>query len=113
MLPNLTWSFHECCLIATFLRHFDSNIFSDDGLYIMTESGGVERRWDALIIELATRRVDTVAGHNLPENGSLHMDGPLQGLSGKLNPNYGMIARPAGEFKQGDVLPPHVEVFVF
>ena len=66
-------------------------------------------RWDVFIYEYETRKIETVAGENMPESGSFHTVGKrLDLVCGRLNDAFGVIAVPAGVFKKGDILPPNV-----
>jgi hypothetical protein len=78
----------------------------------MPVNNETEKRWDVLIIEDATRKVETVAGTNLPEKGSFHTVGKrLETVCVRINDNFDAIAVPAGKFKKGDVIPQDVEEY--
>ena len=71
-----------------------------------------EKRWDVFIYEYATRKIESVAGENLPETGSFHTVGKrVDTVCGRLNDAFGVIAVPAGKFNKGDVLPEDVEEY--
>ena len=71
-----------------------------------------EKRWDVLIIEDATRKVQSVAGTDLKESGSFHTVGKrLDTVAERLNDAYSAVAVPAGKFQKFDVLPNDVEEY--
>ena len=68
--------------------------------------------WDVFIYEYKTRKIESVAGTNLPESGSFHtVEKRLDTVVGRLNDNYGVIAVPAGTHKKGDVLSKNVQTY--
>ena len=71
-----------------------------------------ETKWDVFIYEYATRKIESVAGRDLPASGSFHTVGKrIETVLGRLNDNYGVTAVPSGRFQKGDVLPRDVEEF--
>lgn len=62
--------------------------------------------FDVVIYELATRKIDTIAGTNLPESGSFHtVDKRMETVWLRLNDAYSVRAVEAGKYKKGDILP--------
>lgn len=62
--------------------------------------------YDVVIYELATRKVDTIAGVALPESGSFHtVDKRLDTVMSRLNEYYSCRAVETGKYRVGDVLP--------
>lgn len=78
----------------------------------MSKTTQESKRWDVFIYEYATRKIESVAGTNLPESGSFHTVGKrVDTVCGRLNDAFGVIAVPAGQFNKGDVLPKDVEEY--
>lgn len=66
-----------------------------------------KRLYDVVIYEIATRKVDTIAGKDLPESGSFHTVGKrLETVLPRLNEYYSCRSVEAGKYQVGDVLPP-------
>ena len=62
--------------------------------------------FDVVIYEIATRKIDTIAGTNLPESGSYHtVDKRIETVWPRLNDAYSVRAVEAGKYVKGDVLP--------
>lgn len=62
--------------------------------------------FDVVIYEIATRKIDTIAGTNLPESGSFHtVDKRMETVWPRLNEHYSVRAVEAGKYAKGDVLP--------
>ena len=64
-----------------------------------------EQLYDVVVFEVASRKVDHIAGRNLTDKGFHTVDRRLQTVAGRLNDNYDVEAVPAGRYKPGDILP--------
>ena len=72
----------------------------------MSKTETHERLYDVVIYEIATRKIDTIAGSRLPESGSFHTVGKrLATVAPRLNGSYSCCAVEAGKYSVGDVLP--------
>jgi hypothetical protein len=72
----------------------------------------VEKRWDVVIFEFATRKVSSVIGLDLPESGAFHtVDKRINSGCDMVNEHHGVIGVPSGRFKKGDILPQGVETY--
>jgi len=64
-----------------------------------------EKRYDVVIFEIATRKIDTIAGTDLPESGSFHtVDKRIDTVLPRLNDAYNVVAVEAGKYRKGDIL---------
>jgi len=71
-----------------------------------------KKLWDVLIVETKSRKIESVAGTDLPESGSFHtVDKRLLTVADRINDNYFVVAVDAGQFKKGAVLPNDVEKY--
>lgn len=62
--------------------------------------------YDVVIYERATKKIDTIAGKDLPEEGSFHTVGKrMETVLERINEAYGVRAVEAGKYAKGDVLP--------
>jgi putative intracellular protease/amidase len=65
-----------------------------------------EKRFDVVIFEIETRKVESIAGRDMREEGGFHtVDKRLATVSERLNEHYDVMAVPAGKYNKGDVLP--------
>ena len=65
-----------------------------------------EQLQDVVIYEIATRKVESIAGRDMQPTGSFHtVDKRLATVSERLNEHYDCMAVPAGKYNKGDVLP--------
>ena len=59
-----------------------------------------EFRWDVVVVEYATRVVETVVGTSLNERQA---DRRMATVMPRLNDRFGVVQVPAGSLKKGDV----------
>lgn len=66
----------------------------------------MSERFDVVIYELESGRVDTIAGQDMPlDSGSFHTaDKRLMTVLPRLNEHYSARIVPAGKYGKGDVL---------
>lgn len=65
-----------------------------------------DQRFDVVIYEIKTRKVESIAGRDMKESGSFHtVDKRLATVSERLNEHYDCMAVPAGKYNKGDILP--------
>jgi hypothetical protein len=60
---------------------------------------------DVVVYEIASRRVDHIAGHSLTDKGHYTIEKRLETVSLRLGSGYNCCAVPAGKYKPGDILP--------
>jgi len=71
------------------------------------------KTWDVFIFEYGSRKIETLAGSDLPEAGSFHtVQKRIDTVLPRLSDKFGVIAVPAGQFKVGDLIPQGVEEYV-
>jgi hypothetical protein len=64
-----------------------------------------EQRYDVVIYEIATRKIDTIAGKDLrPDSGHFNAERRLETLLSRLNDRYNAEIVDAGKYQKGDVL---------
>ena len=64
------------------------------------------KKFDVVIYEIGTRKVCSIAGKDLPEEGGFHtVDKRIETVMPRLNDSYNVMAVDAGAVKVGDVLP--------
>ena len=62
--------------------------------------------YDVVIYEIATRKIESMAGTSLPTEGSFHTVGKrLETVSTRINDRYDVLAVAAGKYQKGDILP--------
>jgi len=62
-------------------------------------------KWDVVIYEIGTGKVNTIAGTDLPETGSFHTVAKrLDTVRERLNEAYYAIRVPPGKYKKGDII---------
>ena len=65
----------------------------------------MKRLYDVVIYEIATRKIDTIAGKDLPKSGSFHtVNKRLETVAPRLNEDYAVRAVAPGKYAKGDVL---------
>lgn len=65
-----------------------------------------EKRFDVVVYEIDSRKIDHFAGRDMKEEGSFHtVDKRIATVSERLNDRYDVMAVEAGKYKVGDVLP--------
>ncbi len=64
-----------------------------------------KKLWDVVIYEIATGKIDTIAGKDMVKTGSFHtVEKRINTLLPRLNEQYSVKALPAGKYKVGDVI---------
>lgn len=62
--------------------------------------------YDVVIYEIATKKIDSIAGTNLPESGGFHTVAKrIETVWPRLDDDYSVRAVEAGKYAKGDVLP--------
>jgi len=62
-------------------------------------------RWDVVIYEIATRKVNAVVGTDMPEEGSHHtVDKRMETAMGRINAAFSVAKVPPGKYKLHSVL---------
>lgn len=65
-----------------------------------------EKRYDVVIYEIESRKIDTIAGTNLEESGRHNsVESRLEVVLPRLNDRYSAMEVEAGRYKKGDLLP--------
>ncbi len=64
-----------------------------------------KKRWDVVIYEIATGKINTIAGKDMLKSSSFHtVEKRIDTLLPRLNDRYSLKAVPAGKYKVGDVI---------
>lgn len=65
-----------------------------------------DKRWDVVVFDMATRKVVSVAGTDLPESGSFHtVDKRVDTVLGRINlHNFSVAKVPPGKYGLNSVL---------
>jgi len=65
-----------------------------------------DKRFDVVIYEIATRKVESIAGRDMKTKGSFHTVAKrLATVGERLNRRYEVLAVDVDKYKVGDVLP--------
>ena len=63
-------------------------------------------RFDGVIYHIETRKIISIAGRDLREDGGFHtVSRRLETVSARLNDDYDVVDVEAGKFKVGDLIP--------
>jgi hypothetical protein len=75
-------------------------------------STNTEKRWDVVIIEDETRKIEAIVGSDLGHEGFHTVDKRIDTMLGRIDQeHFSVEGVPTGKYKEGDILPTDAETY--